>query len=365
MKKKILFIMHMPPPVHGAAMVGQYIHDSKFVNQSFDCRYINLTTAQTLQDIGKGSFRKIGKFLLMLWRIAYTIVTFRPHLVYVTPNARPNAFYKDFIVVQTVKMLGCRTLLHFHNKGVSTRQHKTIDNILYKIFFHNTKVILLSEALYPDIKKYVQRRQVYICPNGIPAPQHHHATAQRQGTPQLLFLSNLLIDKGVLVLLDALAVLKERVCNFTCHFVGGETKEIDAARFHNEIQNRNLAHCVLYHGRKYGKDKEPFLRNAHVLVFPTSYRNECFPLVLLEAMMCKTPVISTAEGGIRDIVHHSVNGLIVEKNNPQSLAQAIETILEDEDRRREMGEAAFCTYQSAFTLEVFEQNFCHILQDIV
>lgn len=32
MKQKILFIMHMPPPVHGAAMVGQYIHDSKLIN---------------------------------------------------------------------------------------------------------------------------------------------------------------------------------------------------------------------------------------------------------------------------------------------------------------------------------------------
>ena len=37
MKPKILFIMHMPPPVHGAAMVGQYIHDSKLINRELDC----------------------------------------------------------------------------------------------------------------------------------------------------------------------------------------------------------------------------------------------------------------------------------------------------------------------------------------
>ena len=46
MKPKILFIMHMPPPVHGAAMVGQYIHDSKLINREFDCHYFNLTTAE-------------------------------------------------------------------------------------------------------------------------------------------------------------------------------------------------------------------------------------------------------------------------------------------------------------------------------
>ena len=57
MKPKILFIMHMPPPVHGAAMVGQYIHDSKLINREFDCHYINLTTAKNLQDIGKVGMR--------------------------------------------------------------------------------------------------------------------------------------------------------------------------------------------------------------------------------------------------------------------------------------------------------------------
>ena len=41
MKPKILFIMHMPPPVHGAAMVGQWIHDSKLINKTFECHYIN------------------------------------------------------------------------------------------------------------------------------------------------------------------------------------------------------------------------------------------------------------------------------------------------------------------------------------
>ena len=45
--------MHMPPPVHGASMMGKYIHDSKLIDQTFDCRYINLTLAKDLSDIGK------------------------------------------------------------------------------------------------------------------------------------------------------------------------------------------------------------------------------------------------------------------------------------------------------------------------
>ena len=73
MKQKILFIMHMPPPVHGAAMVGQYIHDSKLINGEFDCHYINLTTAKNLQDIGKVGMRKLFDFFKLLRKIRHEV----------------------------------------------------------------------------------------------------------------------------------------------------------------------------------------------------------------------------------------------------------------------------------------------------
>ena len=59
MKPRVLFIMHMPPPVHGASMMGEYIHDSKVINEAFDCHYLNLTLAKDINDIGKGGIRKL------------------------------------------------------------------------------------------------------------------------------------------------------------------------------------------------------------------------------------------------------------------------------------------------------------------
>lgn len=168
MKPKILFIMHMPPPVHGAAMVGQYIHDSEPINQNFECHYINLTTAKNLQDIGKMGMRKLLGFCLLLRKIWKCIREKKPQLVYVTPNACGAAFYKDFIVVQMVKSMGGKVVVHYHNKGVATRQDRRLDDWLYRHFFRGIKVILLSENLYVDIQKYVDRKDVFVCPNGIP-----------------------------------------------------------------------------------------------------------------------------------------------------------------------------------------------------
>lgn len=165
---RILFILHMPPPVHGAAMVGQYIHDSKLIHSEFDCQYINLATAAGLEDVGKFKIKKLLPFYRLLRQIRHSVQSMKPQLVYITPNAQGGPFYKDFVVVMMLKRMGCRIVAHYHNKGVASRQDRWLDNQLYRRFFKGIKVILLGETLYQDIKKYVRREDVYICPNGIP-----------------------------------------------------------------------------------------------------------------------------------------------------------------------------------------------------
>lgn len=372
MKPKILFIMHMPPPVHGAAMVGQYIHDSEIINEKYDCHYVNLTTAKNLQDIGKVGMRKLFDFFKLLKIIRRAVKIVKPQLVYVTPNACGGAFYKDYIVVQMIKRMGCQVVVHYHNKGVSTRQNRFLDSFLYQRFFKGIKVILLSECLYGDVKKYVKREDVFVCGNGIPDVTENSACSDTVASdhidgkvPHVLFLSNLLISKGVVVLLDALKVLKEKGCRFICDFVGGETVEMDAAMFQNEVAKRGLEDMVLYHGRKYGNDKEAFLNAADMFVFPTFYHNECFPLVLLEAMQHHLPCVSTTEGGIPGIIDDGKTGFLVPKHDAETLAEKIQTLLSDADLRQRMGEAGREKFEKEFTLEVFEKRMAEILSDNV
>ena len=81
------------------------------------------------------SVHKLKAYVVLLGKIRQQVKEFRPDLVYVTPNAIGGAFYKDFVVVQMVKQLGCKVVAHYHNKGVSTRQNRWLDNILYRWFF--------------------------------------------------------------------------------------------------------------------------------------------------------------------------------------------------------------------------------------
>ena len=356
-KTKILFILHMPPPVHGAAMMGKYIHDSQVINQAFDCRYFNLTLAKNLQDIGKGGIRKLRDFIRQLRNIRQEVKTFHPALCYVTPNAKGGAFYKDFVIVMMLKAMGQKVVIHYHNKGVATRQDKPLDNFLYKRFFKGLKIILLAEPLYQDICKYVKREDVFICPNGIPEQKTTPVKTPHERF-NILFLSNMMKEKGVWDLVEACRILKERGKKFRCHFVG-KWSDITEEDFHLKLHECHLENEITAYGAKYGTEKNIFFQQADVFVLPT--HNECLPLVLMEAMEQGLACISTQEGGISAIIEEGKTGYVIDKQQPLILAEKIAYLIDHPTLCQAMGEAGRKKFKEEFTLKRFENRMTEIL----
>lgn len=360
MRPFIIFILHLPPPIHGAAMMGKYICDSRIINENIESRYINLTLAKDMHDIGKGGIRKLRDFIMLLMHIRKEVKRFKPELCYVTPNAKGGAFYKDFVVVQMLKAMGQKVVVHYHNKGVATRQNKSLDNFLYKRFFKNLKVILLAEQLYPDIQKYVARKDVYFCPNGIPEQKERPVSKEHAGF-NILFLSNMMEAKGVWDLVDACKILKDKGRKFKCHFVG-KWSDISEKDFKNRINEFGLTDIVYAHGAKYGDDKKRFFEISDCFVFPTL--NEAFGLVLLEAMEYGIPCITTNEGGVPSVMENEKTGFIINKNSSKELADKIEILMNNPTLCKEMGKAGRIKFENEFTLEKFENRFREILFQI-
>lgn len=356
--------MHMPPPVHGAAMMGKAIKDSEVINQYFDCEYINLATAASISDIGKLSLGKLKAFGKLLVEIRNKVKLIKPDFVYITPNAQGGAFFKEFVVVQMLKSLGCKVVAHYHNKGVSVKQDSKVYDWCYRHFFKGMKVILLSSVLFDDMRKYVKPENVYYCANGIACSRSVASSSKNNSIPKLLFLSNLIETKGVIVLLDALKILKDKGCSFDCSFVGAESQEIDAHVFHELLESRGLQGMVAYVGKKYGEEKQRIYEETDVFVFPTFYPKECFPLVLLEAMENAIPCISTTEGAISDIIDDGKTGFVVERQNPGQLADRIEILLNDKKLRENMGKAGRIKFEEEFTLSKFEERMVDVLSNL-
>jgi len=360
-KKKVIFIFTLPPPIHGSAVVNQYIKDSLLINEAFDCDYINLSTSRNIREIGKYSPIKIWRIFGALCLLFLKLATKRYDLCYLAITCHGIGFLKDAPFVMLCKLFRNKIVIHQHNKGMSNDVDRWPYKWLLPIVYKNTRVILLSWRLYPDIEKVVSRENVFICPNGIPEISYEYKN-RHNDIPHLFFLSNLIESKGVLVLLDALKILRDKGFSFLCFFIGGETKEINRVRFEKEVENRNLQGNAMFEGRAYGTEKDKYFVSADIFVFPTFYHNECFPLVLLEAMQQRLPIVTTREGAIPDIVKDGENGFLCEKNNPKSLADCIEKLLVDETSRLNFGERGFVKYSKEYTIQTFEKRIIEILQ---
>lgn len=358
-KPRILFILHLPPPVHGAALVGAAIRESGLVNGSFDTRYISLSTSVTLEQVGRYSLGKVRAVFRLLSEVRRVVREWKPDLVYLTPSSTMPGLLKDALTARLVRRKGCKTVLQFHNKGVSARKDRFVDDRLYRVLFRDAFVILLSRLLYPDIRKYVPEERVGYCPNGISVPD----VIRRPGAvPRILFLSNMIRSKGVSVLVDACRILQQRGIPFHCSLAGALSADYPGESLVVEIREKGLDECVSYEGPRYGDEKWKAFSEADIFAFPSFYPDECFPLVVLEAMGSGLPVITTTEGALPEMVRESLDGFICPKQDPDSLADALERLLSDSDLRTRMGESGRAHYEALYTREHFERNLVDILK---
>lgn len=359
-KNKILFMLHLPPPIHGSSIVGEIIYKNELLRDNFNTYYIDLLMSKTVKETGKINIRKILDFSKKWLGLLKTLIIKRPDLCYYALSTTGSAFFKDFFLISLLRLFNVRIVLHLHNKGVIQHQHKWIYNKSYRLVFKNTSVILLSGYLYYDIEKYVSTNNVYHCPNGLKDSNSYTVTKciTKDSTFKILFLSNLIKSKGVFDLVNSCEILYNKGLDFKCDFIGGEG-DITKVEFEEYVSKKGLSEHIKYLGKKFDEEKYREYANADVFVFPTS--NDCFPLVLIEAMQFEIPIISTYEGGIPDIIDQGVNGYLVHKKDTKMIADKIDFLIKNPLTAKNMGKEGRNKYEDMFTQEIFEQKIISIL----
>ncbi len=176
---------------------------------------------------------------------------------------------------------------------------------------------------------------------------------------EFLYLGNLIPSKGIPDLLEACHLLSECSPDFICHIAGADTKEMSA----ESIRTQYKLPQIIIHGAVCGQKKMGLWQRAQALVFPTHYHNECFPLVILEAMQQGLPVISTPMGAIPDMVIHEQTGLLIPSQDSKALFHAMLRLMSSGDLTRKLGEAAATSYRKYFTFCNFENNLIRILAE--
>lgn len=137
--------------------------------------------------------------------------------------------------------------------------------------------------------------------------------------------------KGHLDLLEAVEAARRALPALRLLIVGdGPMRE----RIRAVARERGLEGCVVMTGHR--EDIANVIAAFDVAVM-ASYASEGIPQFALQAMAAGKPVVATRVGGIPEVVEDGVTGLLVEPRNPGLLAQAVVGLLQDPDKRRQMG----------------------------
>ncbi len=168
----------------------------------------------------------------------------------------------------------------------------------------------------------------------------------------VLFTGRLTEHKGVEYLIKAAKQIKAEIVILGD---GPERKYLESLIQKFKLTN---VHMLGYFSHKLGEINDFYLR-SDVYVAPSVW-NEPLGLVILEAMVYKTPVIVTRKGGVTTIVKDGVNGFLVRPKSANIIAQKVNLLLSDDKLRYKMGENAYRTVVERFNWDRISTRFYNL-----
>jgi glycosyltransferase involved in cell wall biosynthesis len=356
-------MVQVPPPIHGAALRNLSLLESKLLQDNFIIKLAALAFAESIDSIGKISGKKIIKSFQYAIKLIKMLISFKPHIAYFTITPAGGSFYRDCLFVFILKIFRVRIVYHLRGLGVKKGREKNwLSKLLYKFAFKNAYIICLGKIQFDEIKG-LPYKQHYLVPNGIKIEiKPEWISSTKNGKPNLLFLSNFVRSKGVFEFLEALKKLKQTNSNFASLLVG-DNFDITREEIEDYIQKNGLQNNVKVSGPRYNEEKFKTVASSDIFVMPTYF--ELFPGVVLEAMQCGKPIVSTTTGAIPEIIDNGINGLLVEPRNVEQLAEKIQYLLQHPEKADIMGRNAKQKFDSEFTLEKFEERMKNTFEQIL
>jgi len=232
--------------------------------------------------------------------------------------------------------------------ALEKRTYKLADKII--CVSEDTKGILTREyGVYPD--------KIAIIPNGVDDKEFHPIKNIEKIPKSVLYVGRVDKRKGVDFLIKSVAVAIEKDSSIRL-FIGGEGK--DLKRLKRFVLRKNLRDNIEFLGFIPEDRLNEWYNKAECVVVPSAF--EGFGVTVIEAMASGTPVIATNADGLRCIIKNNKNGVLVEYNNKEELANQIVRLLDSPSLRKEFSSKGLKTIKKKFdwnkialkTLDVYE-----------
>jgi glycosyltransferase involved in cell wall biosynthesis len=209
-----------------------------------------------------------------------------------------------------------------------------------------------SNAEY--LRSTVDGARLHVVHHGVDLERFHpRLRSVESKLPLILSVGRLVEKKGFFDLLEAWAALAAQGHRFRGAIYGdGPLLKMLQAR----CEQLGLADIVTLAGARPHRELVPLFQRADVFALTPFVTGDGdrdgVPNVLVEAMACGVPVVSTAVGGIPELVRHGENGLLAPPHDVAAVARHLGELLADDDRRRAMGAKARVTVEQGFDARV-------------
>ena len=173
-------------------------------------------------------------------------------------------------------------------------------------------------------------------------------------TPAIISIGRLIEKKGFSDLIEACRLLRERGLDFRCEIVGEGPLEL---ALREQIGAASLTSSVTLSGAL--PQEEVRTRLARSAIFALTCVTEAdggmdnLPTVVMEAMAAALPVVSTAVGGVPEMVQDGVTGFLLPEHQPVAVAEVLSRLLSDHELRHSLGKAG---RERATRLFALDQN---------
>jgi glycosyltransferase involved in cell wall biosynthesis len=190
--------------------------------------------------------------------------------------------------------------------------------------------VVPTETVVAKLPGLGRPRDLRAVPNVVPDEVRHALLPPLAADPLIVTTARLHPDKGLDLLIDAMAIVRPEVPDAQLRVIGGPQDGFEplAAELEAQAARLGVADAVELVG--FIDRPDELVQAARCYVQPARERTEILPLALLEAMAAGAAVVATDVGGVRDVVHDDETGLLVPPGDARVLAAALVRVLRDD-----------------------------------
>jgi glycosyltransferase involved in cell wall biosynthesis len=371
--ERLIVIGPTPPPTHGVAVFTTRMLTS-LRSLGLLAGHLDTTDDRSLENLGRLEFTNVRLGVWHALKLARLLVMNPGVAVYLPLAPSRWGFVRDAVLIAMARVWGRRVYVHLEGGRGLDSLYAAAGFALRWLIRTTTSSVHQVWALTPTLASECGRLfppdRVRVVANVVEDPLP--SAGERSSTAlagdaasnglNILYLSNLIPEKGCFDLLDALDLIGEQANGWRVRMVGDAPDPSVRTAIVRRATELPDGVRVDLPGSVTGAAKEREYRWADVFVLPTSYPFEGQPLAILEALGAGLPILSTWHAGIPDTVRDHEEGMLVPPADPRALGGALVTLAEDPDLRAELGRRARQRYQSAFTPEHLELELEDLLR---